>query len=204
MLKGILVLVATLALAATAQAVPVTYTTQASFDGINFFEAVSHTYGSGDDTATLTYTNASGKDVEADSSSLVSLGRLTATATGDGAVIGDHFYIRVLQTASAEGSGTFTSILLQGRIKPGRSDGAITFSPNTIKLPGNVIYVIENGGSEMRLTAPNSETEEGMGVTLLMGRLSDLEAAVPEPATYALIGSGLVSLSMFVRRRKRV
>ncbi|HVF86997.1 MAG TPA: PEP-CTERM sorting domain-containing protein, partial [Pyrinomonadaceae bacterium] len=105
---------------------------------------------------------------------------------------------RVSQTAPTVGSGDFFGTLSGTVVTGGQgSDARILFS-NTQLMIGSVTYQLANltGGNTLFLD-PNATG----GVTRITALIS-APAAIPEPATMILFGTGLAGAAGAVRRRR--
>jgi hypothetical protein len=106
-----------------------------------------------------------------------------------------NFELTVTQTGPTPGSESFSSTLIGTVVATNQSTFILTFSDLSATI-GAVTYFIGSGGS-YPLVAPAEGSLAGR--TTIQGNL--VAAAVPEPATMMLLGTGL--LAAFRARRKQ-
>jgi hypothetical protein len=161
------------------------------------------TFGSGADTATLLFTGAlpSSYGVAVGSPAGVGLGFFQIAATGNGATASGTFTLTISQTLPSAGTGdlggtiTGTFNIISG---VGGGNGLVTFNPNSTTI-GSITYTLHNGAGDTNQIQLNAAgTPEGT-----FGHASSVEAlaSVPEPASLALFGSGLLMGGNFIRRK---
>jgi len=203
---------ACLALAVAANAAPVSYNTVGDFKvgGVS----VGSTLNAGPGI-TLTYVGATGTDVEPESN--IALGTFVLNSTTGAApanLDGATFDLRIVQTDPVEaviGSDIIMGVLT-GTVRYNQSNGKVTFegasaTPPDVVYPSAVYRLVNADFGEkwaVALVAPATGSI-GAGVSTIQGRVIGGQGApvtgIPEPSSYALLGSGLVGLVMMLRRR---
>ncbi len=86
------------------------------------------------------------------------------------------------------------TVIFTGTFAPGPSD-KVTFSGSSLGILGNLTNGIASAG-----VLSQAQCDAGEGVTCWTGS-ADVQAAVPEPGTLALLSTGLLGLAGVVRRR---
>lgn len=200
MLKPLAISVALVAIFAvsqgTAKADVITFTSTGIFTGPGAGSGTStYTAGSGANLTTLTFTDGVNSTV-APPASNVNFGTITIATSGTGGSLdGTTVTLNIVQTSPSGGSNTFSG-QLTGTIfqtpAPGGSTAQLVFTTNTFTI-GNVTYTIQ---PVYLLPAPGT----GNQVTL-QGTVN--AAAIPEPATMILLGTGLAGVAASARKRRK-
>lgn len=190
-----------------ADSLALSFTTTGVFSGSG---TNSITYGSGANTVTLTFVGANQSltnppaPVNSAGAYLTNYGHIDVTVTGTGATITPGtFTLQFSQTVPSPGGASLTA-LLSGTITPDSSTALLRFNQSTntrVFLPPDsnfafIVYTLEFvGPGQINILAPNVNG----GTTNING----VAGPVPEPATLALLGTGLAGLAAGVRRRRR-
>jgi hypothetical protein len=148
--------------------------------------------------------NGAGSTVVAPPAAGISLGSFRVQAQGDltDAITGTAaFTLTIQQTSPTPGSGDLTATVSGTFIIRGGS-GSVSFDQNSVTIAG-ITYTLNNGDGVIQLNAagdPNDPTTEGWGTPSTVEAKVNL-SSVPEPASLALFGSGLVVGGNFLRRK---
>ncbi len=209
--------VAAIVAALPAYATTVDYTTTGMFTCVgcaitgNGTGAVTVTYGSGANTATLMFSGAAaGTHVNSPGTYVTAgYGTITASYTGTGSNINGTFTLGVNQTGPAIPplSGAFPTATLSGLVYDGSSTSYANFGivNPTITLGGPVNYELDtskniNNSTQDGITIVSPSTSGG--VTSLQGNIN--APAVPEPTFLTLTGAGFIGLAAIALRRRKL
>ena len=102
-------------------------------------------------------------------------------------------YIHVGQTVPTVGAGVIPGSVLAGAIAGSASNATVTWPIANAITIGNITYSVAN--NPLAIVPPSSKG----GVTSIQGLIT--ENTVPEPATYAMLASGLLAMGLARRRR---
>jgi hypothetical protein len=185
---------AVVACAATPAAASVTFNTTGSTLSCN---GVANCTGGGTSVAFngLTLTYFANLSTTIDPTSNIDLGGLQALGTGPFNLSGLLFTIMINQTVPG-GSGSLPAGTLSGIISQTGSTASISWLNPSVTINGYVYSVTNN---PLSLVPPNSCIQGLCGFTTIQGQV----AAVPEPATWALMLLGFGGIGMAMRRRRR-
>jgi hypothetical protein len=200
--------VSCLTFALTASAATITYHTEGSFNGGAFGTNVTEEYGATNGTS-IRFIGASGT---VDTDSNIGLGAFVVEKLNNEDIpdtLSGTFELRIVQDIPAGLTPVPASLnaTLTGTVQFNRSTGQVSFSSNTVEYE-NAVYRLGDAFFDqpwtVGLVAPSTGTSLGAGVSTLEGTVvatSPDVGEIPEPATYGLLGSGLLAIGLLHRRR---
>ncbi len=186
-----------LLLASTLSAAPVSFSTTGVFStsGTN-----TATFGAGPTALTLTFSGVnSNVDTAPFGFTFTSFGTIQSqsASTTDPQPISGTFTLNIAQTVPSGGVGTLMGSL-SGAVDFDTSTGILTVTTGPAVI-GDVTYQFTQ--TEYSIVPPTTNS----GRTTLQGRVELLpgDVTIPEPSTYALLGSGILAIVGLSRRIRK-
>jgi len=177
---------------ATSYGAMISYTTEGAFNGGAPSAVATLTLGGG----TLTFFGVGSGSVDPGN---LSYGIFDSSGISTRSVVPGNttFTLAVMQTTPTAGSSSTAGTLT----------GTITATDSTIRLKfdtqdftiGGVSYHIDSDPKGVAIVPPNNNG----GLTTVQGEVNAAVAAVPEPSTYLLLGTGFCLITLISRRRSR-
>jgi hypothetical protein len=169
----------------------ITYTTEGAFNGGAASGTANLTLSSG----TLTFLGVSSGSVDPGN---LSYGFFASSDISGPATIpaGTTFTLFVTQTTPTSGNSSVAGTLT-GTINSTDSTVSLKFETQDINI-GGVSYHIDSDPKGVAIVPPNNNG----GLTSIQGEVASV-AAIPEPSTYLLLGTGFCLITLISRRRSR-
>lgn len=101
------------------------------------------------------------------------------------------------------GQSTTYTATIQGSVSPNRDQGGVNIQFN--QPPGGTVFTFNNGTSSGTFTLILNDVfvQTGRNADLQAGIRGSQTAAIPEPATMVLLGTGLAGAAASIRKRRK-